>query len=141
MSMKQVLKDLAGLLVADTTVSAAVSTRVYPGLAPPDATLPLIVYRFTEVDRPKTHDQRDTGTRRKADRYSFSVSLVGRDIDALCDLADAVDSALDGRTALTGTALLLFDGAEMNVEYSEEDSGERVYQIDMRFISVRAPVA
>lgn len=138
--MKQCRIDLVTLLKDAGAVTAIVEDRIYAGLAPLDSAMPFICFERSSTERPRTHDQRDAESRRKADRYQVVLYLVGMDIEVLDTLHDAVDDALDGRAG-DGSMLFLFDGASESSEYVADDSGGILYEIQMEFATIRKPVS
>lgn len=139
--MKQCRIDMVTLLKASSAVAEIVDDRIYSGLAPLDSEMPFICIERTSTERPKTHDQCDNATRRKADKYDVTLFLVGLDIEELDDLHDAVDDALDGQATAEGTILFLFEGASESSEYVDDDSGAILYEIEMQFSTRRRPVS
>jgi len=106
---------LYGRLTADTAVSSLIGTRVYPLIAPMGATLPLVIYQRTGVDRPRSL----TGNVGNP-VVTLQLTSYGTSYTAVKSIARAVRLAVDNwtgttagvtiqRTTLTSEA----DGVEM----------------------------
>ena len=133
-------KNIRDLLLADATVLSklATATSVYNGLAPIDAARPYVLIRRISRERPKTHDQRNNSSTRKADLCTWSIIAVGENGDDIEVLADAIDNALDGQSA-SETAVLLFQDATDETDYKQDNSGVIISQINVTFTTRNLP--
>jgi hypothetical protein len=122
-----------------TAEVAAITTRVYSGKASLSAPTPYIIIRLAGVERPRTHDMRDTPGRRKADQQTWEVVCVAEDGDVADALGEAVDNALDGKTVINDTAVLLFDDASDVTDFKQDQSGTILHQMSLMFLVRRRP--
>lgn len=118
---------------------AAITTRVFSGKASLAAAVPYIIIRLAGVERPRSHDMRDNPWRRKADQQTWEIVCVAEDGDVADALAEAVDNALDGRTVIEDTALLLFDDASDVTDFKQDQSGTILHQMSLMFLVRRRP--
>ena len=77
-------------LLANHAGTSAITTRIYPEVAPQDADVPFIVYRVTSVEPDDTHDGPAT-----LDEVRIEVVCVSASYDQAADLASNVRVALD----------------------------------------------
>jgi hypothetical protein len=91
MSLKSPEQVLRSALVADTSVSALVSSRVYPVLAPASAALPFIVWRRSGVRRSQSLGG-PTGT----PTVGMELEIYATTYEGVRDLADKCRKVLDG---------------------------------------------
>lgn len=94
-SLKTAFRDY---LVADVTIASFVSTRVYPFAAPPEATLPYILYSRISADHGHHYGGADGLTRQRLD-----VDSYGTDALTVESMADAIRERCDGFKGLMGT--------------------------------------
>lgn len=83
--------DLYSTLAAAAGVTALVSTRIYPGVAPENAALPYIVYSLTNTERLSTL----LGSGDDA-RYQMQIDCVANTYTSGKAVAAAVVAALQG---------------------------------------------
>lgn len=138
--MKAQREAIRSALLSSPDVTAF-TDRVYWGKGALDAQTPYVIVRLDDVLRPRTHDMRDTVTRRKMDRQTWEVTAVAEDGDVATSLAEAIDNTLDGRTIIDDTQLLLFDGASDTTDFRQDQSGTILHQVSLTFIVFRAPRA
>lgn len=140
--MRAQREDIRALLIRDNLVAGmvggAASARIYFGRAAISAPTPYVLIRLAGVSRPRTHDQRANANRRKSDQLTWEVIAVSEDGDEASDLADRIDSALDGQ-ALGDTALLLFDDASDVSDFRQDQSGAILHQISSTFLARKYP--
>lgn len=77
-------------LLANNANVSAITTRIYPEFAPPDATTPFIAYTITNVQPDDTHDGPA-----EIDEVRMDVICVDDTYDGAADLASVVRVALD----------------------------------------------
>lgn len=118
---------------------AAITTRVFSGKAGLSAAAPYIIVRLAGVERPRTHDMRDSPWRRKADQQTWEIVCVAEDGDVADRLGEAVDNALDGRTSVDGTLALLFEDASDVTDFKQDQSGAILHQMSLMFLVRRRP--
>ena len=82
-------KAIYYLLANNATVSA-ITTRIFPEVAPQDADAPFIVYRLTSVSPDDTHDGPAV-----IDEVRFDVICVSETYDQAADMGSAARAALD----------------------------------------------
>ena len=82
-------KAIYYLLKNNDTVSA-ITTRIFPEVAPQDADAPFIVYRLTSVSPDDTHDGPAV-----IDEVRFDVICVSETYDQAADMGGAARAALD----------------------------------------------
>lgn len=116
---------------------AAITTRIFNGKAAIDTASPYIIIRLAGVSRPRTHDMRDSLSRRKMDTQTWEIICVSEDGDQASLLAEAIDNGLDGQVVLPECALLLFDDASDATDYKQDQSASIVYQISLMFLLLR----
>lgn len=123
-------KVIYGLLNASSAVKAIVNTRFYPIIAPQGATVPLITYKTTQ--RLPSPTKMSTSM---LDTYDFTVTMFHNDYTILCNLCEAVRTAMDGFTGTTNTVavqhLVYSSGTEGYIEegnyfYIEENYSMRI---------------
>lgn len=91
MAFKSPEQVIRSALVANAGVSALVSGRVYPVLAPASAALPFVTYRRAGIQRSQT-----LGGPMGVPRVTVEFSLYGTTYEEARDLADKVRLCLDG---------------------------------------------
>ena len=89
------------ILSGAATVTAIVSTRIYPLVAPYDATMPCVSYRLLGVDRYETQSGPSN-----LDKYTVRVSIYAATYDDLHSLMEAVIGAMTGMTESTLSRIL-----------------------------------
>lgn len=77
-------------LTGDTDIATSVSTRIYPLIAPPEATLPFIVYQRIGADH-----QRHTEAAAGLVSTMVQITCVATSAKAAHDLAELVREAMD----------------------------------------------
>ncbi len=82
------LTDLFTHLTTDVSLSALISTRLYPSFAPQDVTVPFIVYY--EFANPREHGFSDVAVHKPRIQYS----IYGDSYKNCVDIADALRGAL-----------------------------------------------
>ncbi len=85
-------KALYSVITGDAGVSAIISTRMFPNVAPQGTTMPYVVYRMiTESDRSRgiSHDRGGLVAR------LFQLDVFGATYSAVKDLADKIRLAID----------------------------------------------
>lgn len=87
---------LFGRLTSQTAVSSLVGSRVYPHVAPSGATLPLIIYERTAVERPQALSG-NVG----APLITLQLTTHGTSYTSVKQIARAVRLAVDGWTGTT----------------------------------------
>ena len=92
------ITDIVARLLANGTLAALVSTRVYAQVAPSTAGTPYVVWQRTSVLRVDSHD----GASGLATQMLQITSIDEDYIDALA-VADAVRGAIDGADGTIGT--------------------------------------
>ncbi len=136
--MKAERTSLRDALTDNVDIAAIVADRVYPGLAPINATRPFITYQLTNTELSPAHDRATPATKRAGDRRTWILSLEGTDIDVLSDLADHVRTAIDGFTDATNLCFRVVDEADLPL-YKDEQSFEIIQTIQIEVVSVRRP--
>lgn len=139
--MKLVLEDMVSALRDDAGIAAAIGTKIYLGVCPASAEPPYLVYSISSTERPQSHDQRITSTRRKADLYSISLTVVGLNGDNCLDIAALVDNCLDGRRDLDNTEVILLEDMSVGAEFRDNDSSEILHIANLTFNARRKPIA
>lgn len=122
---------LRAQLVADGTVGGLVGQRVYPMVAPPNGTLPAIVYQKISGVRVQSHDG-PTGLARPR----FQFACMAATYTAAKGLANAVRACLDGYSGTTDgvrtfVALLQM---EMDVYSYETDEAANSFTVLVDFV-------
>ena len=97
--MATVEENLYTLFTGSTAIAAVVGTRVYPVMAPQNATYPCLVYTRVSTPRFHTHD----GASGMA-QPRFQINLWADSFSAARTLADTVRTAVDGTKTVSGTA-------------------------------------
>lgn len=82
---------LRSALVGSTAVTALVSTRIYPLLAPASASLPFVTWRRSGITREQT-----LSAPMGVPRVSVEYSIYGTTYEQARDVADAMRVVLDG---------------------------------------------
>jgi hypothetical protein len=101
-------ESLYAHLINDTDVAALVSTRVYPGVAPDDATLPYITYGQTGAQH--THHHAGAAGER---RVLKQIACWATSMSAAEDLAEKVRVSMHGKTGTFGSGLFTIDVDEI----------------------------
>ncbi len=83
--------DLYSTLAAAAGVTALVSTRIYPGLAPENATVPYVLYSLSNTER--LHTLLGSGDDA---RYQMQIDCVANTYPSGKAVAEAVVAALQG---------------------------------------------
>jgi hypothetical protein len=118
MSLKSPEKVLRNALVTNTSVTAIVSTRIYPVLAPASAALPFITYRRAGVSRSQSlagpiglptvnlevevYDTTYNGARELADVCRVALDGYGGTFDTVTVANTSLENEVDGFVALAG---------------------------------------
>lgn len=82
---------LRSALVGSTAVTALVSTRIYPLLAPASASLPFVTWRRSGINREQT-----LAGPMGVPRVSVQYSIYGSTYEQARDVADSMRQVLDG---------------------------------------------
>lgn len=90
-------KAIYALLIADATVLATVSTRIFPDMATQDAAYPFLIYT---VDGTSPSDTKEGPA--SLDTVDVSVMAYATKYTDAQDLAEAVRGALDRKTGTIG---------------------------------------
>lgn len=88
---------LRAFLIADNTISSLISSRVYQGTLPQDATLPAIL--LTRIAAPGDYNASGSTSMKRA-TYQVDCWADGR--DGADDLADAVNNLINGYRGAMG---------------------------------------
>jgi len=116
-------------LIADSGVSALVSTRIYPLMIPQDIALPAIAYQRISGPRQTAHD----GPIEIA-AGRFQITCQGTSYGSAKDVANAVRQALDGYAGpvVSGAESVTVEGSFLKNEWDGyEFAGEtRVVRLD-----------
>lgn len=91
MPLKSPEAVLRSALVANGTVSGLIGTRVYPVLAPATASLPMVTWRRTGINREQT-----LGAPMGVPRVTVEYSIYGTTYEQAREVADAMRVVLDG---------------------------------------------
>jgi hypothetical protein len=118
MPLKSPEKVLRNALVTNTSVTAIVSTRIYPVLAPASAALPFITYRRAGVSRSQSlagpiglptvnlevevYDTTYNGARELADVCRVALDGYGGTFDTVTVANTSLENEVDGFVALAG---------------------------------------
>ena len=105
---------LRAALVGNTNVTAIVSSRIYPVLAPASAALPFVTWRRSAITREQT-----LGPPMGVPRVSVEYSIYATTYEQARDTADAMRRVLDG---YGGTA----DNTEVKQTSLENESDDFV---------------
>jgi len=127
-----VIEDaLVALLRADATVSGLVGSRIYPIVAPAEATLPALVYQRISGPRVMTHD----GPSGLA-HPRFQFRAVARHYSEAKGLVNALRSALDGYHGTTSGVTIdeIAIDNEIDAFYPSDDEAADSYEILVDFI-------
>lgn len=91
MALKSPEAVLRSALVANATVSGLIGTRVYPVLAPATASLPLVTWRRSGIQREQT-----LVAPMGVPRVTVEYSIYGATYEQAREVADAMRAVLDG---------------------------------------------
>lgn len=91
MPLKSPEAVLRSALVANGTVSGLIGSRVYPVLAPATASLPLVTWRRTGIQREQTFN-----APMGVPRVTVEFSIYGTTYEQAREVADAMRVCLDG---------------------------------------------
>lgn len=91
MPLKSPEAVLRSALVANGTVSGLVGSRVYPVLAPATASLPMVTWRRSGINREQT-----LGAPMGVPRVTIEYSIYGTTYEQAREVADAMRVVLDG---------------------------------------------
>ena len=103
------------VLSGNAAVSALVSTRIYPTIAPEGASLPFLAYRRVETE----HVQTKSRTQDDLARARIEVRCVASSYSGVRTLADKVRLALHGYAGTSGSYTI-----RGTISEGEYDSGE-----------------
>lgn len=103
------------MLAANAAVLALVSTRIYPLVAPQQASLPFLAYRRVQTD----HVQTKSKTQDDLARARVEIRCVASSYSAVRTLADKVRIALHGYAGTVGDYTI-----RGVIDEGEYDSGE-----------------
>lgn len=78
-------------MVADSTLTAAIGTRIYPVIAPASATLPFVTWRRAGIQRSQT-----LGLPVGVPRLSVEYSIYAVTYETAREVADRMRAVLDG---------------------------------------------
>ena len=143
--MNDLRKDILAALSANTEISRICGRNgVFPVKAPRGAARPHVLYWCNGIQPSVTHDQvnRDETSGpllRKADRYEWVVAAIAEDVDVAGELFEAIYDALHARTMATSSLVLLFQTAEDQAEFKQDDSGDIVFQLASTYLALRRP--
>lgn len=91
MPLKSPEAVLRSALVANGTVSGLIGSRVYPVLAPATASLPMVTWRRSGINREQT-----LGAPMGVPRVTIEYSIYGTTYEQAREVADAMRVVLDG---------------------------------------------
>lgn len=117
-------KSIYNLLSNDATVSATVSTRIYPDVAPQNAAFPFIVYTKTSTEPTKTKE----GTS-PLDVERFQIDAYTVDYGDTQTLVAAIRSALDNKSGTIAGNVI------DQISFEGEGSGEYIPDLDIWWVS------
>lgn len=117
-------------LLADATLSALVSTRIYYVKAPQDATTPYVVFFKISSQRVASHD----GASGLADAR-FQFSCFGTTYKSVKDMVAAIQGVLEGFTGTLGTGGVAVNGCYYENETDLYEPDNKLYHtaVDYRF--------
>jgi len=116
-------------LVATSAVTALVSARIYPQIAPQSADLPLAVYQVV-AEVPENHSTGDTGTH----RMLVQVGCWATTQASAKAIGDAIETALVGWTdADNGVGSCLMQDRRYNFEAADDGSQTHTFGVSMDF--------
>lgn len=125
----QAYEWLYQVLSADEALNGYVGGRIYRVLAPPDATMPYIIFQFQGG-----HSVRSVGPYWILSRVTCLVKVVGlsNTYQTLRTIADRVDELLQGASGpATG---ILSCVREAPVDYEETDGGTRYQHLGAQYL-------
>jgi hypothetical protein len=98
MPLKSPEAVLRSALTSNAAVSALIGSRIYPVLAPASASLPLVTWRRSGIERQQT-----LGAPMGMPRVSVEFSIYGTTYENAREIADAMRVVLDGYGGSQGT--------------------------------------
>jgi hypothetical protein len=98
MPLKSPEAVLRSALTSNASVSALIGSRIYPVLAPASASLPLVTWRRSGIERQQT-----LGAPMGMPRVSVEFSIYGTTYENAREIADAMRVVLDGYGGSQGT--------------------------------------
>lgn len=125
-------KGVYSVLSSDSDITGLVSTRIYPIMAPQDATIPYLVYRRAFTD----HVQTKTRTNDTLLRATVSVTGVAATYLAAKSLIDTVRQTLHGYAGTAGGVVIqgiISDGEYDSSEIPSDASDVPRYQVTYDF--------
>ena len=125
---------LRALLLSDTTIAAAVGTRVHPLAMPPEATLPAIVYReISGVAGPVSTSNVLTGvemiTRFQFDIWATTYAQIKTLKDALIKLINRYRGVVSSVTIVDIVIDLTFDTYDSDLKIYRQSVDARVAHV------------
>lgn len=97
MSQERMRQDLRAYLLADSAITAIVSTRIYATAAPPGASIPYLVLTVVGREPIYSHDGPNAGSTTR-----FQFTGIGDKMSILAALRDAVIARLSGASMTEG---------------------------------------
>lgn len=91
MPLKSPEAVLRSALIAQTAVTTIIGSRIYPVLAPASASLPLVTWRRSGIQREQT-----LGAPMGVPRVTVEYSIYGQTYEQAREVADAMRVVLDG---------------------------------------------
>ena len=110
-------KAVRAILIADVTVTAIVSERVYPQRRPTGSALPAIVYQNVY-----SHQRECIGSQAGLRRTRFSIDVIDETYGDTKTLRDAVESALVNYTGTLQSETIHSLRLESAVDIDEENT-------------------
>lgn len=98
MALKSPEAVLRSALAANATVAGLIGTRIYPVLAPASASLPLVTWRRSSIQREQT-----LSAPMGMPRVTVEYSIYGTTYENAREIADAMRVVLDGYGGVSGT--------------------------------------
>ena len=127
------------ILAADSNVSGAFSTRIYPAVAPMDVDMPCIVYEIGNIASINTKD--DVTVWDEADCTVMVIATKHSDCETY---AGYVRTALDGYTGTVSTekiSEIIYNGQEPGYDtdeiYSSSPQGIAIFTRTLTFTIIR----
>lgn len=131
MPLKSPEAVLRSALTASTAVTTLIGSRIYPVLAPATASMPLVTWRRTGIERQQT-----LSAPSGMPRVSVEFSIYGTTYENAREIADAMRVVLDGYGGSQGTTQVnqtsLEDESDDFVTLAGADLPP-VYQITQRY--------
>lgn len=102
-----------GILSTINGVTSICSTRIYPDIAPQNASYPFAIYTIEGADPSDTKDGAS-----KLDAVTFTVMALADSYDTANNLAAAIRTALDAKAPGTYSGIVL-----QSIRFSDQRSG------------------